>query len=674
MNIKITLRICLIFLLSFSFPAYGQEKRPDPSISAKTHLKEMKKLHGSVNYASADYEALLRNKNPKSMTTEQFEAWIKPIIADAKNNKSENNGVITIPVVVHVIHSGEAIGTAPNITDAQIQSQIDVLNNDFRRRAGTPGYNTNPVGADVMIEFALAKVDPDGNPTDGIDRVNMCQPYWIASSIENYVKPATIWDPTKYMNVWTLKFILDNWDIYAQFPDSNLPGLNSTGGSAKTDGIVVNYSAFGNLDADDGTFLLEDTNNKGNKGRLMTHEVGHFLGLIDTYGTTNCGTDYCADTPTAFSPSSNCNPTPSCDDPNIFVMFQNYMDNQYQDCLNVFTINQKERMMAVMNNSPRRMELKTSTAEQPIPLFANDAELKAEKSCNENTACDDLSPVTMRFQLYNRGTALLTSAVITYSVNGGTAQTINWTGSLAQNKFTVISVPTSVALGTVSAQIASVNGISDQRATNNTAAATIGNIVPSSNTNFTFELQRNKWGSNVNWNLKNSAGTVLYSGGPYVDNDNPNSEFPLFITENWILPANDCYTFTINDVNVDFLYLFGGSYAIKDSAGNVVTGGNYFENTQQRMFNVTDALAVNEKTAVKATPLFTVYPNPANDVLYISKTSGKAQFEIRSALGQLVKSGAVENNQVRVSDLLKGTYMIIIKDGAASESIKFMKK
>jgi hypothetical protein len=82
-------------------------------------------------------------------------------------------------------------------------------------------------------------------------------------------------------------------------------------------------------------------------------------------------------------------------------------------------------------------------------------------------------------------------------------------------------------------------------------------------------------------------------------------------------------------------------------------------------------LATNE---VKGKDSFAVYPNPANDVLNITKVSGKAKYEIYNAVGQLVKAGNIDNNQVRVSELIKGTYIITVKEGSISENIKFIKK
>jgi len=669
MNCKITFKLPLVFFVMLFCSVFAQKKDAQEKIvfGKKYTIEDLKKMNGVIRCASTEYEAMLQKQNPKRMTDAQFEAWIAPLIANSQTNKSQNGGIITIPVVVHVIHSGQALGIAPNITDAQVQSQITVMNNDFRKMASTPGFNTNPVGADTMIQFALAKVDPKGNPTDGIDRVNLCQTAWAMTAIDDYVKPVTIWDPTKYMNMWSVNFTDSSLLGYAQFPStSGLPGLDVNGGYADTDGVVANFSTFGSSDY--GTnFLL---NAPYDKGRTMTHEVGHFLGLRHIWGDDTCGTDYCADTPTAHDANGGCpTTTPSCDDPSIYEMVQNYMDYTYDTCMNIFTINQKDRITAVMNNSPRRMELKTSVADIAIPLFANDAELKGEKSCSQ-TSCGTVSNVTVQYMLYNRGTSALTSAVISYSTNGGATQTMNWTGNLAQDKYAMVSIPTGASQGSITAQIVSVNGASDQRVGNNSSTVIIGNSVPVANTNFTFQLQLDPYGSEVSWDLKNSSGATLYSGGGYPD---ATVSWPALISENWTLPVNDCYTFTIYDDFGDGIYLEGGSYRILNSTGAVVVSGNDYEDSQTRTFKVIPALVL-ATSEVRNKETFAVYPNPATDVLNITKVSNKAKFEIHNAVGQLVKGGTIDNNQVRVADLVKGTYIITIKDGAISESIKFIKK
>jgi len=125
--------------------------------------------------------------------------------------------IYTIPVVVHVIHNGEAYGTGTNITDEQIFSAIAALNEDFRRMTGTNGFGN---GVDVGIEFCLAARNPSGQPTNGIVRVN-------GSSVTNYstmgieasagtgaieesVKALSTWPRASYMNIWVVNEIENN--------------------------------------------------------------------------------------------------------------------------------------------------------------------------------------------------------------------------------------------------------------------------------------------------------------------------------------------------------------------------------------------------------------------------------------------------------------------------------
>lgn len=673
----------LLFLICFGF--IGALNAQDKKTKVTKELgfvgkspQELAKTNGFDRCSAVEYEKLLQLQYKDRMSDEQFEAWIAPIVAKAKaeqaqnGNKSQNGNVITIPVVVHVIHSGQTLGLQPNIRDEQVESQIAVMNNDFRRIMGSPGHNTNAVGADTEIQFALAKVDPNGNPTNGINRVNLCKTSWSRADINSYVKPMTIWDPTKYMNMWSLRFTDTTLLGYAQFPsNSSLSGLNTNGGLASTDGVVAKFSTFGSKDYDlNNNFLLSAPYNKG---RTMTHEVGHFLGLRHIWGDDAdplvCATDYCNDTPPAHDANYACTtPIASCTT-GLSEMFENYMDYTNDTCMNIYTNDQKTRMRAVMNNSPRRLELKTSTADVAIPLFANDAELKGERNCTENACTTSTTPLSVQFSLYNRGTTPLTSAVITYNVNAGAVETYTWTGNLLQDKYAIITIPTGATSGAINAQVVSVNGVADQRGTNNFAAIAIGNSVPTGSPNFTFELQRDVYGSETTWTLTNSLGTVLYSGGATADTY-PN--LPALFTQNWSLPINDCYTFTINDSGADGFSTYGGTYRIKNSFGDVVILATDFTATQSKTFRVVAALSTNE--TVKSQETFAIYPNPADDVLNITKISDKAKFEIHNAVGQLVNSGDIKANQVRVAELVKGTYIITIKDKNISKSIKFIKK
>lgn len=240
--------------------------------------------------------------------------------------------VVTIPVVVHIVYNT----TEQNISDPQIQSQIDVLNEDFSRQnadaLNTPGY-FQPFAANTNIQFVLAKQDPNGNSTTGITRTNTS----VASFTTNgYVKYNIYggkdpWNTTQYLNIWVCN--LGGFGGYSTMP----------GASAATDGVVVNYICFGRTGT--GTLMSEY-----NKGRTTTHEVGHWFGLRHIWGATGtCGDDGVADTPTqekansgipVFPHVSACSPDSNGD------MFMSYMDYSNDAARNMFSIGQSERMNA----------------------------------------------------------------------------------------------------------------------------------------------------------------------------------------------------------------------------------------------------------------------------------------------------------------------------------------
>lgn len=315
-------------------------------------------------------DSLLRAQSPSIGTLQQFEQWLQRKIAQEAN---ATNHIYTLPVVVHVIHNGEQVGIGSNISAAQVQSQLDVLNEDFRRL--NPDTNNTPVAfrpvaADSRIEFCPAVVDELDNvlAEAGVNRVNrvsagFSSPPYTTNYIDNVIKPATQWDPTKYFNIWVLD-IGGNILGYGQFPvQSGLSGLPTTG-AANTDGIVVGYRYFGR-----GNFpQLSATYNLG---RTATHEVGHWLGLRHIWGDGGCSfDDFCQDTPLSDAPNYGCQTgTVSC---SSVDMVQNYMDYSNDACFNLFTEDQKARMRTVLENSPRRKELLNSVVCNPnVPPVAD---------------------------------------------------------------------------------------------------------------------------------------------------------------------------------------------------------------------------------------------------------------------------------------------------------------
>lgn len=400
-----------------------------------------------------------------------FERWIQEKIENRKQaNRTERRQAATyqIPVVVHVVHNGEAIGVGSNISDAQILSQIDVLNQDYQR-LNTDAANTPseflPVAGSLDIEFVLAKRTPEGLATNGIVRVLGSQTVWSLN--DNYLlKSQSYWPAEDYMNIWVTN-LSSSYVGYAQFPVSNLPGLENSSNNRLTDGVVIDHHAFGTIDA--GNF---DLDNQYNKGRTSTHEIGHFLGLNHTWGDDEDDADKCAgtdnvdDTPNQQISTSGCpsSPRTSCSSSD---MYQNYLDYTNDACMNIFTQGQVARMIVVLENSPRRASLLTSPGLlEPAPL-ANDLGIHTIVT-PVATICN--TSETPSIEIENFGSNTITAAQVSLSVNGTPVQTLNLALNLTPQETQVITFnPVAVSPGDniFSFEIISTNNTTDGNTSNN---------------------------------------------------------------------------------------------------------------------------------------------------------------------------------------------------------------
>lgn len=280
------------------------------------------------------------------ITMEKIEKQSQQIIA-----KSAGQGpvgvasVINIPVVIHVLYKTNE----QNISNAQIQSQIDVLNEDFRR-LNTDKVNTpstfNSSAADAEINFCIATTDPNGDPTTGIIRkLTSVSSFSYNDDVKHTSSGgANAWPSGSYLNIWVCNLgggLLG----YAQFP----------GGPASTDGVVINYTSFG---SGYGTY------SPYNKGRTTTHEVGHWLNLRHIWGDASCGNDYVSDTPTQQTSNYGCPSYPhvTCSSTTSGDEFMNYMDYTDDACMNMFSTGQKLRMKSLFAPGGARAALTASTA------------------------------------------------------------------------------------------------------------------------------------------------------------------------------------------------------------------------------------------------------------------------------------------------------------------------
>lgn len=240
-------------------------------------------------------------------------------------------GVVNIPVVVHVVYHTEE----ENISDAQIKSQIDILNKDFRKLnadISSIPEEFKALTADAQINFQLALRDPDCKPTTGITRTQTSKflfknDHGVKSSATGGNDP---WPSDKYLNLWVCS-LKGGLLGYATFP----------GSPANIDGVVINNMAFGNMGTAEAPF---------NKGRSATHEISHWLNLRHIWGDANCGDDGAADTPLhndknygcpVYPHKSTCTGQPT-------EMTMNYMDYTDDECMFMFTAGQVARMNATL--------------------------------------------------------------------------------------------------------------------------------------------------------------------------------------------------------------------------------------------------------------------------------------------------------------------------------------
>lgn len=305
-----------------------------------------------------------------------WDDWFNGRVEAFKNRSAQKEQVqnYVIPVVFHIIHGGQSVGSFPNISQAQVLSQITILNNDYAGK----GFNVenflktnfNPqLVADCNISFCLAEKDPSGAvlAEKGIDRVNYNQkglanpisfttPESFRNYMDNTVKPVTIWNPARYLNIW----VSDVSSVaallgYATFPPaSGLPGIPGVG-NLLNDGVWCWTKAIGDVGSVSAFY---------NKGRTATHEIGHYLGLRHIWGDATCGTDYCNDTPAQSRENTDCPSFPhvSCNNGPNGDLFMNFMDYCPDACLYMFTADQRTRMHTALTNSPLRSQLAVSAA------------------------------------------------------------------------------------------------------------------------------------------------------------------------------------------------------------------------------------------------------------------------------------------------------------------------
>ncbi|RYU80248.1 GEVED domain-containing protein [Hymenobacter persicinus] len=324
--------------LGLGLNAQAQDQRATPAGTTPLKGRQCATMESLAAQMAADPTMAIRRA--------AIEAQTQNFTANPTANRT--SAVVTIPVVVHVLYNT----TAQNISDAQIQSQIDVLNQDYSKT--NADYTKTPSAfaglvANVGVQFVLAKQTPTGAATTGIERKSTTTTSWGTNDAMKKASTGGLdaWNSAKYLNLWVCNLsggVLG----YAQFP----------GGAAATDGVVILSSAFGKGGSSSAPFNL---------GRTATHEVGHWLNLNHIWGddgTACTGTDNVSDTPNQADENygTPSYPNPSCS--NTSDMFMNYMDYVDDAAMYMFSTGQSSRMNALFATGGARVGLLTSVGGQ----------------------------------------------------------------------------------------------------------------------------------------------------------------------------------------------------------------------------------------------------------------------------------------------------------------------
>jgi Pregnancy-associated plasma protein-A/Secretion system C-terminal sorting domain/Fibronectin type III domain/Bacterial pre-peptidase C-terminal domain len=597
---------------------------------------------------------------------QEIESFTNEFIARGGDGE---RALVTIPVVVHVVWNT----TTENISDAQIQSQLAVLNADFRKlNADVSGVPSVFTAADANIEFCLATVDPNGNVTTGINRV---QTSTTAFGTNDQVKSSTTgganaWDRNRYLNLWVCD-ISGGILGYAQFP----------GGSAATDGVVIDYQYFGTIGTATAPF---------NKGRTATHEVGHWLNLYHIWGDdgTGCtGTDNVADTPNQGDENYGCPtfPAVSCSNGPNGDMFMNYMDYTDDACMYMFSSGQVTRMQALFAAGGTRSSLLTSNG------------------CGSGTPVSCGIPATL-----GSSGVTTTGATLTWAaVSGATSYNVQYKLSSATTWTTVTSATNSVAVSGLTATSTYNFQVQAVCASGTSAYSSAASFTTSSTTTTCTDVYENNNTSSkaktiaVNTNIVAKISTSTDKDWFKFTTTSTNKNIRIDLTN---LPA---------DYDVKLYNPSGTQIAVSENGGttsefivynNGAVGtykiqvygyGGAFSNTScytvrasisSTAFREGDSVELTEElevTPVASVDALNVYPNPTSDnveVTFNASSEAVINVLVYDMMGREVyntKMAAIagtNKTSIEMSNYAPGCYTLVIINGEEKTSSRIIKQ
>ncbi len=619
-------------------------------LSAQRKCGAMEHLHR----ITMEDPSILQNRDAIEQFTQNFAA--------SGGAGQDARAIITIPVVVHVVYNT----SAQNISDAQIQSQIDVLNRDYHKLnadwTSTPSAFQGLV-ADCQIQFCLAQRDPNGNATTGVIRKSTTV---TSFSTNDAVKKTSqggddAWPSSSYLNLWVCN-ISGGILGYAQFP----------GGAAATDGVVINYTAFGNTGTAAAPYNL---------GRTATHEVGHWLNLYHIWGddgTACTGSDNVGDTPNQAGENYGCPTYPhvSCSNGPNGDMFMNYMDYTDDACMYMFSAGQNTRMQSLFAAGGARYSLLSSLGCQP-PVAA---------------ACGAVTNLSA-------GSVTQTSATLSWTaVSGATSYNVQYKTSTATTWTTTSTTGTSLALSGLTA------GTSYNYQVQSVCAAGNGNYTASSftttanTTTCTDAYESNNSLSAAKTIAVNTNITALISSS--TDND-------YFKFTNTSTQKNIRISLTNLPADYDVrLYKSNGTQVASSANGgttsetikyNNATVGTYYVRIYgyNGAYSTTSCYTLNasisstafreeeEELSVPKTLSdinYTLYPNPSSGVITVEMNfddvMDRVEIKAYDLTGREIRSNNYSDVQgqlktsLDLSDMPNGIYQVVINSPMGRETRK----
>lgn len=593
-------------------------------------------LTGRLIFAQEVIRCVHGNSKLTPSQLERIEQEEKELVSFQKSSfrLSEEN-VYTIPVVVHIVY----FDNTQNFTDAQVQSQIDVLNEDFRMKnadlSETPSGFVPDIG-DASIEFVLAKRDPEGNATNGITRTKTSQSSFSYGSED--VKHTNrgghdAWDPTSYLNIWVCNLASGTSKVIGYVPYPLMVG-------SADDGVAISYTAFGTSGS---------LNPKYTLGRTATHEIGHWLNLLHLWGdpaSPGCTTDYVDDTPPqedGTNSNLNCPTYPylkpngdACNnDPSRGRMWCNFLDYTRDQCMSMFSKGQVSRMTAYLTMS--RPSILSSPALNRNDLAITGIQYDSTKNCGKQTAAPTVN-------ILNLGLDTARAFDLLVTINGAVSK-ISWNGFLPASKDTLLQLTNysfGVGKNQIKAKVALASPLPDQDSSNDSMVY-----------RFTCPLERDLSVIDLNYDVNqdclsetNEVKVKIRNKGSeriqayalkYYLNDT------LRVEKQWrgVLEASDDTIWRVN--NGPFL---GGKNNLK--AKVILLDPAKDQNVSN------DSLVTNIECA---SPL-SIYPNPASNYMYLKGNDPQIELVILySAEGKEVLR-ADYSKSIDISSLRQGLYIV----------------